>query len=399
MRFVHAADIHLDSPLRSMALRAPEVERRLAQASRATLAAIVQLTIDERADALVLAGDVFDNDVPDMTARTALIAQLSRLRAAGIPVVLIRGNHDGLLDHGALGDDVHLLDAERSTVRIGDATFHGVSFEGRHVAESLLPAYSPAEPGRLNVGVMHTSLGGSPDHDRYAPCALDDLLGHGYDYWALGHIHKRAEYRRDRMLAVMPGIPQGRHVREEGRGSVTLVTLGHDAPGAEVRPVAGLVFETREIELEGGLDQVAVFDALAAGLLAAERLDCDVALRVRLTGPGALALARDPAAALETLRAAAEDVDGVHVETVRIVADAIDASAAPSTASSAVAGGLVALVGEELAKPGFEDEARDFLAEFRRALPREIRNVVEDDELEALLADARGMAGAVLSGL
>ena len=143
-----------------------------------------------------------------------------------------------------------------------------------------------------------------------------------------------------------------------------------------------------------------MFDALTAGLLAAERLDCDVAVRVRLTGPGAWALARDPAVALETLRAAAEDVDGVHVETVRIVAEAIDASAAaPSNASSTVAGGLVAMVGEELAKPGFEDEARDFLAEFRRALPREIRDVVEDDELEALLADARGMAGAVLSDL
>ena len=132
-----------------------------------------------------------------------------------------------------------ILDAAQPTCRVGEAAIHGLGFESRHVAASLLPRYPAPEPGVVNVGLMHTSLGGAVGHDPYAPCSEADLPGHGYDYWALGHIHKRFERRSETALAVMPGILQGRHAGEPGRGSATLVEIdgnGVQAREAEPRP-------------------------------------------------------------------------------------------------------------------------------------------------------------------
>jgi DNA repair protein SbcD/Mre11 len=185
MRFLHAADLHLDSPLRSQALRDPERARRLHGASRLALARLVDTAIEEDVASLLLAGDIFDNGIGDVTSRIALSAELRRMSRAGIRTVAIRGNHDALLDYtryGPLEEGVVVLDAAQPTCRVGDAAIHGLGFENRHIAASLLPRYPAPEAGVINVGLMHTSLGGAVGHDPYAPCPEADLLGHGYDY-------------------------------------------------------------------------------------------------------------------------------------------------------------------------------------------------------------------------
>lgn len=394
MRLLHAADLHLDSPLRSIALRDAVLGERLRDASRMALRRIVDLAIEHEVDALVLAGDVFDDGAPDMVARTALVGELSRLASAGIPVVLIRGNHDALLDHarhGPLGETVHLLDAERPSVRIGDATFHGLSFTRRHAAESQLPRYPEPEPERINVGLMHTSLGGAVGHDPYAPCAESDLLGHGYDYWALGHIHRRSEMRRDRALAVMPGIPQGRHAREPGRGGATLVTIDGEGPRAEAMPVAALSFEVLEIELPGDEDQVARLERIRRTLAEAVCAEHDVALRITLNGAGALPLAAESGLARAVCCQAASVLEGVHVERVAV------AAAAPC-AEAGVLDDLAALMAEEAQKLGFRDEAAEALASWRAALPPAIRDALDPSELDALIEEGLTAVGARLLG-
>ena len=203
MRFLVSADIHLGSPIRSVALRNPNLGDRLKQTSRDTFAEIIDLAISEQVDALVLAGDIFDNGYPDLKSRAFLIAQLARASEAGVPTVLIRGNHDALLDHkahGDLGPNIHLLHKGAPTVEIGSAAFHGLSFDAAHVAKSFLPDYPRPVPGKRNVGLMHTSLDGAQGHDPYAPCAERDLMAYGYDLWCLGHIHapfERARLYRD----------------------------------------------------------------------------------------------------------------------------------------------------------------------------------------------------------
>ena len=393
MRFIHAADLHLDSPLRSVALRDPDLGARLALASRNVLTRIVDLAIERDVDALVLAGDVFDGAEPDLAARAYLVAELARLGRAGITTVVIRGNHDALMDlerHGPLGELVHLMEAERPTVSIRGVDFHGLSHETTHSHESPLPRYPGPTAGRRNVGLMHTSLDGSSSHDRYAPCSSASLLGHGFDYWALGHIHRRSEIRQDGTVIVMPGIPQGRHIREPGVGSVSLVTLGDrtgDVATVEAIPVARLVFDTIDIDMTGLRDGAARADAVAAAIADAADPDRDVALRITLRGDGAAPWADDPRTHLAPI---VEGVAGLHVESVHL-ADVTPREANP------LADDFLRLMREEAAKPTFRSRAAESLATLTRSLPPELQAEMEADlseaGIEALLDE--GMTGVM----
>lgn len=381
MRFLHAADLHLDSPLRSQALRDPERARQLQGASRLALARLVDAAIAEDVAALLLAGDIFDNGVGDVTSRIALAGELHRLSQAGIRTVAIRGNHDALLDYarfGPLEAGVILLDAARPSCRIGDAAIHGLGFETRHVAASLLPRYPAPEAGLVNIGLMHTSLGGAVGHDPYAPCAEADLLGHGYDYWALGHIHRRFERRSETALAVMPGILQGRHAGETGRGSATLVEIDGNGVRARAIPLAAVAFETIDVNLSGAESLGARQERIGRALAAAARPDHGVAARLRIAGAGSLAA--KASLARQLAEAAAEEVDGVHVEAVRLVA-------APERVAPGVVAELAALMREDAATAGFRDEALALIDDWRAAMPAEVADALDPDDLDALVAE------------
>ncbi|SEM61350.1 DNA repair exonuclease SbcCD nuclease subunit [Loktanella fryxellensis] len=380
MRFLHAADLHLDSPLRAQALKNPLLAGALRHASRSVLARIVDLAIAEEVMALLLAGDVFDGGVVDVTSRAALVVELARLGRAGIPAVMIRGNHDALLDlerYGPIGPSVTVLTAARPTLDLPGVAIHGIGFETRHVQDSLLPRYPRATPGVVNLGLMHTSLGGSPDHDPYAPCAEADLLGHGYDYWALGHIHQRFERRSDSCLAVMPGIPQGRSIRETAGGSVTLVDIGLDGIRATPLAVDLMRFATVTVDLAGAGDAAR---AISDALLAARPADAALAARVVLTG--AAALAGDRAYARALVEQAAEALPDVHIETVQLC------EVGPHTAPGVLAD-LAAMMQQDAASPGVRDEAAAALDDWRRALPRDVAHVLSDAVLDELMAEGR----------
>ena len=126
---------------------------------------------------------------------------------------------------------------------------HGVSFAQKHAPESLIPKFRPPIAGSVNIGMLHTSLGGSAVHDRYAPCAPAELHGSGFDYWALGHIHQRF-VDLGQATIVMPGNPQGRDINEAGPKSAALVTIGDD----------------RKIKVEERLTSVAEFKRLGVDL-------------------------------------------------------------------------------------------------------------------------------------
>ncbi|TIW13177.1 MAG: DNA repair exonuclease, partial [Mesorhizobium sp.] len=233
-RFIHTADIHLDSPLRSLALRNPELAELVGDASRQAFVAVVDLCLAERVDALVIAGDLYDGDQTSMKTARFLASQMTRLHQAGVRVYMIRGNHDSMsriTKQLVLPDTVTIFGGRcQSVIQSGtaiDVAFHGLSFANPKAPESLLPKYAAPQEGAANVGIMHTSLAGSPGHDVYAPCSVADLHSHGFDYWGLGHIHLRQVYLGASTL-VMPGIPQGRDINEAGEKSVTLVTIRDD---------------------------------------------------------------------------------------------------------------------------------------------------------------------------
>jgi DNA repair protein SbcD/Mre11 len=235
-RFVHAADIHLDSPLRSLALRNPELADLIGNASRQVFVRIVDLCLDEQVNALLLAGDLYDGEQTSMKTARFLAEQVRRLHAAGIKVFVIRGNHDALSKitrELVLPESVHLFGGRADAVEIvrdrGERPIvvHGLSFTKPHAPEGLLSKYRAPVEGAINIGLMHTSLDGSAVHDVYAPCRATDLAGSGFRYWALGHIHKRSAAEGSCSI-VMPGIPQGRDAGESGPKSVTLASVMDD---------------------------------------------------------------------------------------------------------------------------------------------------------------------------
>lgn len=228
IKILHTADIHLDSPLRSLALRDEGLRDAVQAATRAAFTRIVDVALAEGVAALLIAGDLFDG--AERSARTAafLTGQLDRLKSAGISVFYIKGNHDAenpITGELTLPDNVHVFDGRGGKMQLTDDIWvHGVSFAGRHAPESLLPKFSPPVPGAINIAMLHTSLAGAAGHDVYAPCSVSDLAAMGFDYWALGHVHKRQVHAQSPWV-VMPGIPQGRDIGEAGPMSATMLNI------------------------------------------------------------------------------------------------------------------------------------------------------------------------------
>lgn len=236
-RFLHTADVHLDSPLKTLALRNPELSELIGLATRRAFVRIIDLCLQEQVDALVLAGDLYDGDQTSMKTARFLAEQLHRLHVAGIRTFIIRGNHDALsriTSELVMPESVKVFGATAEAVVVDQGAghfpvaIHGLSFAKPHAPQSLVGHYALPIRDAVNIGIMHTSLGGSEKHDLYAPCSVADLQGSGFQYWALGHIHKRSVVADQSSAIVMAGMPQGRDINEDGPKSVSLVTIEDD---------------------------------------------------------------------------------------------------------------------------------------------------------------------------
>jgi DNA repair exonuclease SbcCD nuclease subunit len=383
MRFVHAADVHLDSPLRGLSAYEGAPVDAMRGATRRALENLVALCIDEKAELLLLAGDLFDGDWRDYATGLFFASQMSRLREAGVTVVFARGNHDAqsrITRSLTMPDNVLELGASkpetRRLERLGIAV-HGQSFAERAVTRDLALAYPGAETGVLNVGVLHTSLTGREGHEPYAPTTLATLASRGYEYWALGHVHAR-EVVSSSPWVVFPGNLQGRHAREAGAKGATLVTVeGASVVAVEARAVDAVRWAVCEVDVSAAADGADVVDLVRSAVDAAAT-DAGVrplAARVVLIGATRAheALARDVERCESEVRRVAMDVgDDVWIEKVRLrtrgMADAA-ALAAREDAVGQLARALGALVTDE-------DAAAEVFAEVRELwskLPAELR--------------------------
>lgn len=229
-RFVHSADIHLDSPLRGLAGQEGNAVALIRSATREAFHALVSRTIEEEASFLIIAGDLYDGDWRDYQTGLFFVRQMGRLARAEIPVFLIYGNHDAqsqITRRLTLPKNVQVFSTRRAETRRLDSlgvALHGQSFRTRDVVDNLAVGYPAPVPNLLNVGILHTGLTGEEGHAKYAPCTLEQLVQKGYDYWALGHIHIPS-VRHRRPYVVFPGNLQGRHVREAGPRGAYIVTV------------------------------------------------------------------------------------------------------------------------------------------------------------------------------
>jgi DNA repair exonuclease SbcCD nuclease subunit len=388
-RFVHTADIHLDSPLRSLALRNLDLAELIGDASRQALISIVDLCLSELVDALVIAGDLYDGDQTSMKTARFLAAQMARLNQAGIRVLKIRGNHDALSRISkqlVFPDTVTIFTGRPQSIPLTagglDVMFHGLSFANPKAPESLLPKYPAAREGAFNIGIMHTSLAGSPGHDVYAPCSVADLHGHGFDYWALGHIHVR-QVHPGASTVVMPGMPQGRDINEAGQKSVTLVTIRDDRSiEIEERLTSVAQFERLSVDVTGTVEWS---EAVARVRSSLETLRASVpsrhaVVRLALTGSSSLswALIRDKDLLLAEAEQAAELVGDTWVEKLELDLTQPQAEAPEGTADPIFE--LAASMRDDANSEAFRSEAKAFIQKIVADLPAEGRDFAGKDE-------------------
>lgn len=229
MKFIHAADIHLDSPLTGLCAYPDAPAQMLRSATRDAFTNLINEAIELQVDFLVIAGDLYDGGWKDHNTGIYFCREMGRLKKAGIDAYVTLGNHDAeseMTRKLILPDNVHIFESRKAQTFVIDdlkVALHGRSFKDAATTENLAQTYPDPVPGMFNIGVLHTALGVQSTHANYAPCTIDELYAKGYQYWALGHVHEYQIWQGASTI-VFPGNLQGRHIRETGPRGAVLVT-------------------------------------------------------------------------------------------------------------------------------------------------------------------------------
>ncbi|MBE4908353.1 DNA repair exonuclease [Bacillus luteolus] len=229
--FIHAADIHLDSPLTGLEQYEGAPVDKIRSATREAFKNLIDTAINNEVSFIIIAGDLYDGDWKDYNTGLFFANQMVRLQKENIKVYLIRGNHDAaslITRELKLPDNVLEFSVKEAESYIDDdlrIAIHGQGFASRAVEENLVKNYPRRHEGYLNIGILHTSATGSEGHETYAPCSVEDMKGLGYDYWALGHIHLRELLHEKDPVILFPGNIQGRHIKETGDKGCSIVKV------------------------------------------------------------------------------------------------------------------------------------------------------------------------------
>ena len=413
MRFIHASDLHIDSPLRGLDRYDGAPVERLRSATRSALERLVDRALAERVDFLLLAGDIYDRDWQDFHTGLFFRGQMVRLERAGIRCFIVQGNHDaqGVISRQlTLPSNVTVFSSRAAqTVKLDDLSvaIHGRSFPEREVNEDLVPSYPPPVSGYFNIGLLHTSLTGRAGHDTYAPTDLPTLVAKGYDYWALGHVHAR-EVLNERPRIVFCGNLQGRHAKETGVKGCELVTVEAGRIEAEFIALDVVRWSQLSVPLDGVDRLESLNEAFARALepVLAGTTDRLHAVRVTLTGSTELHRleAAQPGTLAAAMHAAAQDIGTaeIWIEQVRLdLSTPLDRAQAAQRQDAV--GELVRLV-DTIAGDDQElmRRAQVELGDLLGAMPAEVTagdvpRLDDPAELRSLLMDAEATVFARLS--
>lgn len=386
-RFLHTADIHLDSPLRGLERYEGAPSDEIRQATRRALANLVTLAIDQQVAFVLIAGDLYDGDWHDHNTGLYFVSQMARLHKASIRVFLIAGNHDAanrMTKTLRMPGNVQLLSHRRpETVTLDalgafDVAIHGQSFARAAITADLAADYPAALPGHFNIGMLHTSATGREGHEPYAPCTIETLQSKEYDYWALGHVHNR-ELLCSEPPILFAGNLQGRHIRETGPKGCTLVTVDDaNRPTLESQTLDVFRWEVCHIDATGAAtaDELLKRFRQQLATLIVKADDRPLAVRVMIEGPceAHRQIAAMPLQWTNELRAAAiETSDGrVWIEKVRLKTS-LPVALDDLQADEGPVGELLRFIAELKADPAKLDAMlHDELAQLQKKLPTEL---------------------------
>ena len=404
MRFLHASDLHIDSPLRGLDRYEGAPVARLRTATRAALERLVDMAVAGRVDFVLFAGDIYDRDWQDFHTGLFFREQMVRLGRADIRVFIVQGNHDaqGVITRQLiLPSNVTVFSSRTAqTFRINELSvaIHGRSFPDRAVDEDLVPSYPAPVPDFFNIGMLHTSLNGRTGHDTYAPTDLATLVAKGYEYWALGHVHAR-EVVSEVPRVVFPGNLQGRHANETGAKGCELITVESGRIETEFVALDVARWNQVIVPLDGLNGLEALGDAFRETLepVLVGAMDRLHAVRVTLTGSTVLHRleANQPGTLAAAVQAAAQDVSDaeIWIEQVRLELTTPMDRAQAAQRHDAV-GELIRLVdsiaGDELELTSW---ARAELGDLINVLPSEVTTGISADDVLRLdnFADLRAL--------
>ncbi len=309
-RFVHTADLHVDSPFKGLSEVAPALQNTMREATFKAVEGIVDLCIKREASFLVIAGDIHDAADRSLRALARLRNEFYRLADHDISVFLCHGNHDPLAGWGAKftwPENVYVFGSDEVEAKpvveegLEIARIYGISYDTDHVATNLARTFRKEKDAPWAIGLLHANVGGDTNHMNYAPCTIEDLLQTGMDYWALGHVHTHKILRQANPVILYPGNPQGRHPRESGpRGCYVVEVNAEERSQVEFVPVDVVRWFDESLSIDGLRD----FEELLArfgdrfqdlrrqgegrGILVRWRLEGRGSLHRKLVRPGRL---------------------------------------------------------------------------------------------------------------
>jgi DNA repair protein SbcD/Mre11 len=275
IRFIHTADLHLDSPFKGLKHMPEELFQRIRNSTFRSLERIVDRAIGLRVDFILMAGDLYDEEDRSIRAQARLKKQFERLDEAGISVYVIHGNHDYLgnyWSHLQMPANVKIFNSEiekviHHTVEGRKVHLYGFSYDTRHVHERKIAAYPAASnDGGIHIGLLHGSeTGGTAGHEPYAPFTIKELKEKNYHYWALGHIHVREELSMCPPI-IYPGNIQGRNRKEIGRKGCYAVTVNDEETKLEFIETQEILWEKTSISLKAITNLSQVFELCRADI-------------------------------------------------------------------------------------------------------------------------------------
>ncbi len=303
IKFIHASDLHLDTPFEGLKILDPKISDMLKDASLTAWDRLIDLAISDEVDFVVLAGDIYDGRSRGVRARSRLLNGLRQLSEHSIKVFIVQGNHDPVDEGGLVPADQRLTDVyvfpprtpgkvAFSTKDGDDVEVHGISYGTRSETEDLSKFLERPSHDSFSIALLHASVGGDPNHEPYSPTTTAKLESLGFDYYALGHIHTRQVVSADPYI-VYSGNSQGLSPKpsELGLKGCYEVQVDKDqGPRLTFVQLGPVVFSHVKVDISDSDSLPEITDLISSAaekFVSSEYLDTETAavvLRVTLTG-------------------------------------------------------------------------------------------------------------------
>ncbi len=292
--FLHIADLHLDSPFTGLKNIPEGLFKRIRESTFLSFSRLIQVAIREKVDFVIISGDIFDTEDRSIRAQSRFKKEMQRLNDHNIQVFIVHGNHDHLGGEWfeiTWPSNVHSFSSNQVEVKSFiksdecKVNLYGFSYPQRAVVENMTKYYKKQNDGSFHIGILHGSIDGDSNHNRYAPFRLEDLVGKQFDYWALGHIHKK-QVLSEQPLIIYPGNIQGRHRKELGEKGGYLIRLSDADIQYQFYDTADIIWEKVKVPISN-LDNLSdLLSMLVSTIHEQRRENAGVFLLIELIGTG-----------------------------------------------------------------------------------------------------------------